>query len=102
MSETLLNMVKRGANTNSNNVIVRACPNSIQSAHFPHGECLASCAVSQSACQPYGKMVLKNVGENGRGLRHPVIQGPLPKTGARLSVGVYKRPGKALFKRKGE
>lgn len=77
----------------SNKVIVRACPNSIQSACFPHGECLASCAVSQSACQPYRKMVLKNIGENGRGMRHSVTQGALPKAGTRFCVGVYKRPG---------
>lgn len=45
----LQSMVKREANTITNEVIVRARPNSVQSAHFPHGECLASCAVSQSA-----------------------------------------------------
>lgn len=90
-------MVKRGANTISNKVIMRACPNSARSAD---GECLDSCAVSHSACQPDGEMMIKNIRENGRGMRHTVIQGALPKAGTRFCVGVYKRPGKALFKRK--
>lgn len=42
-------MVQRQANTISNKVMVRAWPNSVQSAHFPRGECPACCAVSQSA-----------------------------------------------------
>lgn len=47
MSEMLLNKAKSRANTISNKVIIRACPNSAQSVHLPDGECLASCAVSQ-------------------------------------------------------
>jgi len=93
-------MVKRGANTISNKVVVRACPNSDQSAHFPHGECRASCAVSQSACRPDGEMVLKNLGENGRGVRNSVIQGAVPTAGTQSRVGVYERPGKAWFEGK--
>lgn len=50
-------LVQREANTITNKVLVRAWPDSMQSAHFPHGECLAvrQCARG-SAAKNQGRM----------------------------------------------
>lgn len=49
VSWMLQSMVQREENSITNKVMVRAWPNSMQSAHFPRGECLAASAVSRSA-----------------------------------------------------
>lgn len=49
VSWMLQSMVQREENSITNKVTVRAWPNSMQSAHFPRGECLAASAVSRSA-----------------------------------------------------
>lgn len=59
----LQSMVQREENTITNEIMVRAWPNSMQSAHFARGECLAACAVSQHGEVP------SEPGENGRWMR---------------------------------
>lgn len=81
-------MVQREANTITNEVRVRAWPGSMQSAHFPRGECLASCAVSQSA----RGSAAKNQG-NGRWMRHR-SRGAVPRQGRVLCVVFAKGPAR--------
>lgn len=83
----LQSVVQREANIVTNKVMVRAWPDSMQSAHFPHGECLASCAVSQSA----RGSAAENQGK-GRWMRHS--RGAVPGQGHVLCVVFAKGPAR--------
>lgn len=89
-------MVQREENSITNEVMARAWPNSMQSARFARGECLAACAVSQSArgsaLGTRGKWKMDEMDEaEAAEVLCPGRDG--------FVWGVCQRPGQALFRR---